>query len=1050
MATLVLLIDSDIAFMVNIKKALEDTGQFRVSLAANGPAAKDALRRVPHDVAVVDFEVPDRDIMELLRLLRQTQPGLPVIIAPRNDFQHERAQFLDVQGVIVRPYTARSLIPYVRDVIGRSDPNKARFTPPPESPPMADDDDMAEFEIPATLRDLFSEDEPGQILDADERRRLREQIEFLDSESDFDTGFDLDSPTGILEEFEAMERAQTGMLDLPDETPVLDDPDRTRYLGDADQPDEASVLDDPDRTRYLGDVGPSPETRRPESTEAFSERPKSSTRPLPPRPDEPPRQPDDTPTVPEQDLDGVRQFLATDTGQHDPTGFGEVLDAVAQSQPSDFERSPDDRAFHDLVDSMRGPEPPGKPRTWLEELLSSIAADALHDAPPPEASGALDYVLDVIRHNVPLVPSGESDLDESTIGEVIEGLFEPSFEGVLAALSGEEIDVIDYDEPSYAPSAAESLDPQASDRLTPEEMSDEDRPAWLDDYEAEGIEPPSMLPEQIAGMAIPEPPITEEDSSKYPATAVLSAAESGDEFSFDDLLSQIEQQLPPAHARRPALKPLPSWDTDALRAPEVQALFDRAEGIRPEAPDPDDVADALADAGPEILEEEESQLNAQDTRPSVAFREEIESAAFQERDTQPYGPVLSDDERARPIEIWEDTTGGEIPMLSMEDLMAMAGRPVEAETDDIQQAPPPAAPVQPEPDAPDEESESEAEIAQAFYAGVREDLPYRDEAPDDIRIPDDDHLIPVPVEDTARLYEEDAAIDEEAEIAQAAVQLTQFALESSAQATLLSRPGRLLVAAGDLPDDAISDLFTLVDNAWQVSTTASDSLIRFVTLPDVGEFLLYSAQVENGMILSMAFHADTPVRAIRRQARRLSESLDLIPEVPEPPAAKTLPSRPTDPQPPTGLREATADQEIAPDEFDTPIPPPHEEKGPYTAYTCVWLPNDPSLELTGDLMSGLSAWIQDIAQENRWDLDELNIWPDYVLFSLRVPQKLLADEVMTQLMDETSRLSAEYFANLTHGAPLWADAYFVVSPPRTLTDREIARFITYQHQAQIG
>jgi hypothetical protein len=73
-----------------------------------------------------------------------------------------------------------------------------------------------------------------------------------------------------------------------------------------------------------------------------------------------------------------------------------------------------------------------------------------------------------------------------------------------------------------------------------------------------------------------------------------------------------------------------------------------------------------------------------------------------------------------------------------------------------------------------------------------------------------------------------------------------------------------------------------------------------------------------------------------------------------------------------------------------------------------------------------------------------------VRLSLRVPQKLLADEVMAQLMDETTRLSADYFPDLANGDPLWADGYYVVSPPRALTDREIARFITYQRQAQIG
>jgi DNA-binding response OmpR family regulator len=1181
MTTLVLLIDADIPYMVNIKKALEDTGEYSVSLAANVMAAVDALRRVAHDAAVVDFEASDRgDVMELLQTLRRTQPGLPVIIAPRTDVQHERAQYLDVQGVIARPYSARNLMPYIRDVLRRGRP-QAQITPPPER--IDHTDDFVQPQIPAALRDLFPEETASdRLLDEDERRRLREQLKFLESDNRPTT------PDAILDEFEALERAQTGELGElgdPYQTHLLDeselpdagDPAQTRVFDDdsvTDTPDPQGtrLLDDevrdPSQTRHFDDddypAAPpdspvhglrAPRTEQLSPTDALDRRAERSTRPLGPRPDEPPVKEDDTPTVPGQDLDGVRQFLATDRSEHDPSEFGEVLDAVAHSQPSDFERSPDERAFHDLVDSMRGPEDAGKRRTWLDELLTSIAADASRDGVPPEASGALDYVLDALRQTAQTSgPGGESDLDDTTIGEVIDGLFEPSFEGVLAALSGEEIDVGNYEEPSYASEGAESLEPRDDDRVAPDEMSDEDRPAWLSLYETEEVEPPPVLPEEeVPVEEIEEPPVEPEDSSKYPATAVLSAAESDDDFSFDDLLSQIESQLPANLAGRPNLKPLPSWGTRALRAPDVNALFDRAEGIQPERI----VSPEQPRRGPQPLEEEAA-ADDQDTRPSRALRDEIESASFQDRDTQPLGPIIPDEARARPIEVWEDSaapSADDIPMLSMDDLLAMADLPSEAGTEEIRAeiARRAARPDEelPEEELPDDQHESpgeapfdvsDDEVVQAFYAGVRRDQPpvpaevdehfehvEADEAdeefepayaaadeefeppyaeadeeveptyaeadeefeptyaaadgefeppyaePDTAEVdehfeptyaeadeevepayvdadepsaiePDDDHLIPVPIEEAARLLEEDVYIDEEAEIAQAAVQLMQFSLESSAQATMLSRPGRLLAASGDLPNSEA--LFRIVDDAWQSATTVSDSLIRFINLPDVGEFLLYSAQVENGMTLSMIFHADTPVRVIRRQARRLSESLDLIPETPEPPAAETTPSRPTGLRPPEGLRDAVEEQEVEAESISAP--PGGEETGPATAYTCLWLPFDPGLELQGDLVGGLSMWLQDITEQNAWELEELDILPDYLLLTVSVPQKLLADDVMVRLMEETTRRSADDFPDLAVEGSLWADGYYVVSPARPLSEREIARFITYQRQSQLG
>jgi DNA-binding response OmpR family regulator len=477
MTTLVLLIDSDIPFMVNIKKALEDTGQFRVSLAANGPAAEDALRRVAHDVAVVDFDVSDRDIMELLRLLRNAQPGLPVIVAPHTNLQAERTQFLDIQGVIDRPYTARSLIPYIREVLGSGRP-QAHITPP--AAPLDRTDDFAEPEIPAALRDLFPQDaEKGGLLGNEARRQLREQLEFLDSGASAD----------LLEEFEAIERAQNP-AESPETRILHGDPDQTRYLGDDDEP--RAPGSDPHQTRYLEDDEPLVPGSDPGQTRYLGD--------------------DDEPRVPGSDPHQTR-YLGDDDQSlsaqepraphtvDDTNEFGEVLDAVAQSEPPEYERSPDDRAFHDLVDSMREPPSPER-RTWLEDLLSAIGADAARNA--PEGEGALDYVLDTIRRSSPPVPSGESDLDDTTIGAVIDGLFDPSFEGVLAAMSGEDISDSSYEEPTYT--AAGNHEP------------DEERK--LDDDEAGDGESPVPPPEESQAPVIEEPSVSAEDCPAIPPSAL--------------------------------------------------------------------------------------------------------------------------------------------------------------------------------------------------------------------------------------------------------------------------------------------------------------------------------------------------------------------------------------------------------------------------------------------------------------------------------------------------------------------------------------------------
>jgi hypothetical protein len=205
------------------------------------------------------------------------------------------------------------------------------------------------------------------------------------------------------------------------------------------------------------------------------------------------------------------------------------------------------------------------------------------------------------------------------------------------------------------------------------------------------------------------------------------------------------------------------------------------------------------------------------------------------------------------------------------------------------------------------------------------------------------------------------------------------------------------------------------------------------------------------------------VRLIRRQARRLSESLAFVPENGQAEGAPyavedvpTRPSRPTDPRVPRELRdvlqvsapEATAE----PGEGSVPHRPPKPRPDePYAAYTCLWLPDDAGLEMPEDFAGALVARLRDLAEDNAWTLEDVDIRADYVQITLSVPHSILPDHAVTLLMDETAPLGDDYFFNVAEDdAPFWADGYYIVTPPRDLTEREIARYITYQRQAQAG
>lgn len=1218
MTTRLLLIDSDIDSVVKIKKALEETGEFRVSVSANGVAALEALRRGRHDCAVVGFDIPDMDVMEVLMQLYNVQPGLPVIMTPHTQAHQERLRFLDVQGAINKPYSARDLIPYVRSVINRASRPAARAH--------TGEDDFVPPEMPAALRHLVephpdkATPSPTELLDRIERDKLGDLPEP-----------ERVSAAEILAELEAMDRIQTGELaPPPDDLLAALEVKRPAPPGatppDSAPPGQTHILDDDtlsggtvqlrweaDQDEDQSDTRPLTMPEEPAQTTAALQWDQASgdTRPLDESQDEPPsttqllewNPPGDTSKLADTkelddierarlgqrqetpgstallrwDTDETRDLSSTATARGlDATmpleppvepgdtpavpgpysgavdDFDDVLDAVARASFHDAERKQEDQHFDSLLDDMRAETPARAPRTRLEDLLSALAADAAQDVPPGEADNALDFVLDAIRRGATPPPEGDAPDqdtdsaepdDDTTIGEVIDGLFDPAFEGVLAALAGEDIEESDFDEPTYAREGGTlaGTGPDTRDRISFEEMSaDGDSPAWLADYEAEPA-PPSARP----GPVIPEPPVSAEDSSRYPATAALNAVtQSEDDFSLHKLLDAIEAQLPAVPTGRPQLKPLPSWQKNSTgeearrlaevfgapessgesRAPrpgsgqKIAAMFDHLEGaaqdedaaalptafeesppasagetvtaaeleewasapapLGVDQPDsePSEEASSWLDDAP-LLAEEQDKWNRPTPPPIIpppVFEEPLTLDGIFDADLTFDETAATEDLEQYQDVLDEQIAAGDLEPLSVRELLAMTHLPAEEDTVDEEDEIDLAARLGPAradgtPAGTFEEHADEA-IAAAFYAGVRDAAEQDQGGPEprgfpgdeDLIPPDDDHLVPVPVEEAARLWETESTPpapqpdheDEEADeaLAQIAVMLTQYSLESSAQATMLSRPGKRVAASGDLPDAAMARLFEIVDHAWQTGSGDANSLIRYITLPETGEFLLYSILVDDDLALSMVFNANTPVRTIRRQARRLSESLEFVPDEPAPLAEEpspTQPSRPTALRPPHGLRQdAPADDADAPP-IPTEIPsrPPRDESA-YTAYGCLWIPADPGLELMGDFAEALEGWIHETAAQSPWRLDFLDIRPDYVSVALRIPDKTAPDAVIGHLMDGTAARAVETFLEVL--PPVWADGYFVMSPPRDLSEREIARFITYQRQAQLG
>ncbi|PJF35521.1 MAG: hypothetical protein CUN49_10145 [Candidatus Thermofonsia Clade 1 bacterium] len=278
-------------------------------------------------------------------------------------------------------------------------------------------------------------------------------------------------------------------------------------------------------------------------------------------------------------------------------------------------------------------------------------------------------------------------------------------------------------------------------------------------------------------------------------------------------------------------------------------------------------------------------------------------------------------------------------------------------------------------------------------------------------------------------------------IAALALRFMQLTVDDAAKAAFLTRGAELIALASSGTLDELTRSFALREIArlWQGNLNAP---IAFRPLQVNAEtlYLLYSTRTVEDLTLSLLFPGDVPMRTIRRVARQLHEAMARLPkpeapaaqpaeaaptaeEVPE--AAKTLPSRPTDLRPPKGLREAVAAS---------------AESAPPVVFTLALLPAEPPL--ADDLSALLPRYFEEAAAKAGWQVDGVEILPTHVSLQLSVPSEVAPAAAAERLMRETAERADK--------AALWLDACYIITPARSLTQRELAEFLEYARLVQSG
>jgi REP element-mobilizing transposase RayT len=752
--------------------------------------------------------------------------------------------------------------------------------------------------------------------------------------------------------------------------------------------DEAPAVPPPSQTRRLEDDQPELPVELPEFSTLDKVLKSFDFEPLA---DE-----DVTPSVEEEDEDSARPDTIPEA---ESETFDEILSAIDSNQPSAPSKSKSRSDFDDLVESMRVREPhkplPERQQNSLDFIVTSgmdqVLKEIEHAKTKPlnenkpesrRSSQEDETAFQKLAQEEPPMPALE---ESGTVSDLMTGIGDTGFRNVLAMLRGEEAE-----------------EGQAVAEQSGSQENGDDFAAFAEREEAreetDDQEPTSAAPRpRDAASDWWAYDDSEDDSSEEESVAhvVLAAALDSslpESLPLADVMNEIENRLA---AHRHTIKPLPSWDMDTGAFRSISETGVTEPDFLPESLPPGEFVLPPSEA-PELPP---SDASSRTTQPSAALQETFEPPN-PEMDTEVEAAYLEETALSKAVREPEpDTTQPESagePEWSSAETENWAGEPAqEPISADVQDEWPDV-----EPQPADEATASDDAEASASY-----DAEW-------------------PIENEAADHSEDrfeAAEPHDPYIAQLALNLTHASLELTAEGTLLSRDGEVVAAAGHLAPEDTAELLQAIASDPETSEGAR---FRFISLPSSGkDYMLYSIQTTGGLMLSMVFAGATPLRVIRKQAQRLVEALESVPE--------------------TAIEEAVtaAVEETAPEPAVVPVP--DATSAVMSTYAGVWLLRDPDEHLNDAVAQTIIAGLSIQLQEQNWRIHTLQVHEDFVYLLADVPGERPPHEIIRELKRRSADMAHAQNPDLTPQM-LWADSYLILTPGRELQTEEILEFINFQ------
>ena len=116
----ILVVDDEPAIRRALRPPLMELG-FQVAEASRGEEALQALRNAPHDVVLLDINMPGIGGIETLKRIRTFAPRLPVLMLTVRDNEEDKVEALELgaDDYVTKPFSTRELIARIRSAVRR-------------------------------------------------------------------------------------------------------------------------------------------------------------------------------------------------------------------------------------------------------------------------------------------------------------------------------------------------------------------------------------------------------------------------------------------------------------------------------------------------------------------------------------------------------------------------------------------------------------------------------------------------------------------------------------------------------------------------------------------------------------------------------------------------------------------------------------------------------------------------------------------------------------------------------------------------------------------